>query len=281
MTAQTPENAPAFDPAGGVNGLTEQWCQFNLKTAFESEANLRFVAPFPPPVLMRDTSGLTVPRDFASHGVDLFRAVTQVSPVPLPQARAILDFGVGVARLARMFKGFRGHYAGVDVDKRNIKWLNEAMPEIEAVGTRPRQRLPFADGAFDVAISISVFTHMNCDDHLFYLGELRRVVQPGGHLLLTVHGERALTRAANEDRVFDILSIPRAAVDAAQQAFASRDGFHFVRQKGHLTTWRYDYGITFISEAYVRRVWARFFEVLEVRVGAIHNFQDIVVLKRV
>jgi hypothetical protein len=45
---------------------------------------------------------------------------------------------------------------------------------------------------------------------------------------------------------------------------------------GHLTSSRYEYGVA--SEAYITRNWSRYFE-LQVR-GAIHDFQDIVVLLR-
>jgi len=72
----------------------------------------------------------------------------------------------------------------------------------------------------------------------------------------------------------------------------------FILQQGHLTTVGsdcadrllqrtvktvieepYQYGITFIPEPYIFTHWAKWFHVVEIRRGAIHDFQDIVVLR--
>jgi SAM-dependent methyltransferase len=269
-----------YDPRLGIGGPLDPWCQYNLKTAFESEDNLKFVAPFPPAKLMFATTGLTKNWEFSSHGVDILRALTQVSPVALAGVGTLLEFGVGVGRLARMFKGFRGRYVGADIDKRNVSWLAKAMPEFDAVRTAPRKPLPFDDETFEAIVSVSVFTHMTRADHLFYLDELRRVAKPGAYIFLTVHGERALSRATSEEKIFKMLSVERAELQKAQESFARDDGYHFVQQGGHLTSTDYTYGMTFISDRYIRRVWNGFFEILDINMGAIHNFQDIVVMRR-
>ena len=96
--------------------------------------------------------------------------------------------------------------------------------------------------------------------------------------MLTVHGERALHRAENEPDIFKMLAIPARSVKTTRQLFAN-EGFSFILQNGHLTTSEYEYGITFTSEAYISRTWNRYFDVLQVASGAIHDFQDIVVLR--
>jgi SAM-dependent methyltransferase len=55
--------------------------------------------------------------------------------------------------------------------------------------------LPFPDDHFDLVFSSSVFTHIDERAQDFWLAELRRVTQPGGLLLLSVHGERAFRHA--------------------------------------------------------------------------------------
>jgi SAM-dependent methyltransferase len=180
-----------------------------------------------------------------------------------------------------MFKGFRGTYVGADIDHELLTWVSKGLPWVQTAATEPRKPLPFRNGQFDGVISISVFTHMNQADCLFYLRELHRVTRPGAYLFLTVHGSRALERAENETSVFEMLQIPASSLQEARAALDS-DGVQFVRQDtGHLTTESYDYGITFTAEGYVRAEWARLFSVKDVRKGAIHDFQDIVVLKRV
>ncbi|MEP9353625.1 class I SAM-dependent methyltransferase [Xanthobacter sp. KR7-65] len=259
----------------GIAGDFDGWLALNLA----AEAPEGALAPFPPVELMHNTTGLTEPRDFASHGVDFMRALQALSPAPLRDYAAVLDFGVGVGRVARLFHGFRGRYVGMDVDTRHIAWVGENLDHVEAVANTPRAPLPAPAASFDAVISISVFSHLNEEDQLFYLAELKRVTRPGAHLFLSIHGDRAFERACGEPRIFDMLAIPQDRLDAAAREMTEGRGYAFIRQDGHLTSDAYEYGITFISSAYVRAVWSGFFEVVGIGAGALHDFQDVVVLK--
>ncbi|MBL8629140.1 MAG: class I SAM-dependent methyltransferase [Rhodospirillaceae bacterium] len=264
----------------GIHSDLHTWLEFNRSTAFESADHLALVAPFPPYDRMLITTGLSEPRDFASHGYDILKALSAASPQPLASFHDVLDFGVGAGRLARMFKGFRGRYTGIDVDGRNVAWVASALNYVKAIHTKPRKSLPFADGQFDLVISVSVFSHMSEKDHLFYLNEMARIAKPGAVIMLTTHGERALHRAQTEPAVFKMLQVSEGAVKKAHTEL-SQGGFRFIRQwRGHLNSLFYAYGITFISSAYIHRVWAKFFDVLDICSGAIHDFQDVVVLRK-
>lgn len=261
----------------GITGDLEAWLQLNL--AIDTPAERALLAPFPPAELMHNTSGLMSEQDFARHGVDLVRSLAEVSPRPPVEFGDILDFGVGVGRLARLFQGYQHRYAGVDIDARHIAWIGRSLRHVEAHHTQPAARLPFADQSFDTVISISVFSHLCEADQLIHLADLSRLVRPGGQLFLSVHGQRALARAQEEAKIVDMLSIPSWDIDRARRVFECGSGYSFVVQAGHLTTDEHPYGITFISERYIRSVWSRWFEVVRVASGAIHDFQDIVVLK--
>jgi SAM-dependent methyltransferase len=262
----------------GISGNLEDWLAFNRDGAFASTGGLALAAPFPPAELMQNVSALTEPRDFAAHGCDILKALSTASPSPLNAFTDVLDFGVGAGRLARMFKGFQGRYTGVDVDTRHVAWVSSALDYVTAIATEPKQPLPLAGGSFDCILSISVFTHMNERDHRFYLGELARVARPGASLLLTVHGERALRRAESEASILAMLAVPERAIADTRRLFPA-PGFSFILQQGHLTSSHYDYGITFISREYVEREWSKYFHVVDVCAAAIHDFQDIVVLR--
>lgn len=260
----------------GIAGDFEAWLARNLLPP--GQAGAEDIAPFPPAELMHNTTGLTEPAHFASHGVDFMRALARLSPVPLADIGDILDFGVGVGRLARLFRGCRGRYVGLDVDGRHIAWVAEYLDHVEALETQPRALLPLADNSFDAVVSISVFSHLSEADHLFYLGELARVVRPGALLFLSIHGARALRRALAEEPIFAMLAVPQEALAAARARFDAQ-GYAFIRQDGHLSSETYDYGITFISPDYVRRHWDARFEVVAIGDGALHDFQDVVVLR--
>lgn len=264
----------------GISGNLDDWLYFNEETAAQSVRALDVVAPFPPPALMHRTCGLENDQHFAAHGAVILRALAAASRKPLTGYQDLLDFGAGAGRLARMFKGFQGRYVAVDIDEGNIAWISRNLPWVRAVKTRPNKPLPFANGSFDAVVGISVFTHMDERHQLLYLNELRHVTRPGAALFLTVSGARVLERAENEPDITAMLAMPAEHVAVARKAFDAGPGFCFLPQRGHLSSRRYPYGNTFISEAYIGRNWSRYFEIVEIVRGAIHDFQDLVVLQR-
>ncbi|MBL8645288.1 MAG: class I SAM-dependent methyltransferase, partial [Rhodospirillaceae bacterium] len=163
----------------GIHSDLSDWLEFNRAGAFESYEHLALAAPFPPPDRMQVTTGLTDPIAFAAHGHDIFKALSAASPQPLSDFADVLDFGVGAGRLARMFKGFRGRYTGIDVDSNNVAWVARTLKYVKAFHTKPRRAWPLEARQFDYIVSISVFSHMCEKDHLFYLSEVARVAKPG------------------------------------------------------------------------------------------------------
>ena len=189
-----------------------------------------------------------------------------------------------------MFKGHPHEVHACDIDKRHVKWVDDNLDYIVAVVSRPMPPLPYASGHFDAIIAISVFTHLTEQSEQQFLGELHRIADLTGRLFLTVHGARALERALSEETILKMLDVPRPALEAASERFKA--GRHaFILQQGHLTKAPngranpsavieepYEYGIAFIPEAHVLTQWTKWFSVLDYRSGAIHDFQDIVVL---
>jgi SAM-dependent methyltransferase len=269
----------------------DEWARLNRTGIFEDASLRRFVGPFPPPELMQNTTGLTREEDFASHGADFWLALSAATaPRPLADFSSVLDFGCGCGRLARMFEGYQGRLAGCDIDHRHVDWCGSALGRMEAKLSSVVPPIPFADDAFELVVSISIFTHLNERSQDQFLAELARVCRPGGTLLLTVHGARALQRAITEPAIRSMLDVEEDLFQAARRDFAA-DRHAFILQQGHLTTTGeggaagklvaepFEYGITFIPEGYLRAHWSRWFDVVDYRVGALHDFQDIVVLR--
>ena len=229
-----------------------------------------------------------------ANGADFYMALSEAAPKPLSEFRSILDFGCG--RLARMFKGHPHRVEGCDIDRRHVDWINDSLDFMRAKVSSVKPPIPYADNEFEAVISISIFTHLNEQSQDEFPRELCRVTTPGGRLFLTVHGERALARAVNELAIRAMLDVPDDRFAAARAAFVS--GEHAViLQFGHLTTMHrekqsllqklrgkvieepFEYGITFIPESYIHKHWGQWFKVLDYRVGALHDFQDIVVVE--
>jgi SAM-dependent methyltransferase len=104
-----------------------------------------------------------------------------IADLRLPARAEILDAGCGSGRnmidLAR-----HGAVTGVELSQTSVELARkrEAGEVIEGSVLE----MPFAAGHFDLAASLDVIEHL--EDDLAALRELRRVVKPGGTLLVTV-----------------------------------------------------------------------------------------------
>ena len=280
-----------IDYSKGCRLPVDVWANFNRNLVFKDIRLKKYAAPFPPVELMQITSGLTEVSDFASHGADFWIALSNASPNPLTEYDSILDFGCGCGRLTRMFKGYRGYLAGCDIDHRLVTWCSKELKYMEVKLSSVKPPIPFNDNKFGAIISVSIFTHLTERSQDQFLKELNRVCKPGGQLFLTIHGKRALERAVSEPFIKEMLCVDEDLFQAVIKNFT--DGQHgFILQQGHLTTTGanklsekqiisepYDYGIAFIPETYLYNHWTQWFDIIDYHVGAIHDFQDIVVLE--
>jgi SAM-dependent methyltransferase len=104
-----------------------------------------------------------------------------IAGLELPRPARILDAGCGSGRnmveLAR-----RGTVTGVELSATSVRLARERG--IGEVIEGSVLEMPFDAGSFDLAVSLDVIEHLKED--LDALRELRRVVAPGGLLLVTV-----------------------------------------------------------------------------------------------
>jgi len=105
----------------------------------------------------------------------------------------LLDYGCGGGDLVRylMTQGFQ--CAGVDSSDESVRQVNEALsPEANWLGAEAVQqgRTSLADEAFDAVTCIEVLEHVREERRGEVLGEVRRLLRPGGTLLVsTPHNE--------------------------------------------------------------------------------------------
>lgn len=155
--------------------------------------------PIPPPE-MRQLVGPTDPAAFDNPtGSPIFPFV------PEPTYEAVFDYGCGCGRLARQLMQQTPRpkrYVGVDIHRGMIEWNQNNLTPVDpnfqfhhhdvynpshAPDNTRRLTAPFEveDSAFSLVIAWSVFTHIYERQVLHYLGEIARIMRPGGLFVST------------------------------------------------------------------------------------------------
>lgn len=156
--------------------------------------------PDPPAALLE---GVGPPDQFRSCGLEFLSHFKNLAD--LADGENVLDIGCGPGRMAipmaEWFPGLR--YQGFDVSRPAVNWCRAEISKIRPsfnftwvdlvnrrynpTGSIPPESFsfPYEDEQFDLAILVSVFTHLMPDDAGKYLFELCRVMKPEGRIFCT------------------------------------------------------------------------------------------------
>jgi SAM-dependent methyltransferase len=178
----------------------------------------------------------------------------------------ILDFGCGCGRTLQWLEhataGAELH--GTDIDPEAIAWCRRAIASAAFSSNGELPPLEYADGYFDFVYAVSVFTHLSEELQLAWLEELRRVLAPGGLLLVTVRGASYASQ-----------------LEPVESNELSTRGFVFSRMPPYFQqlfpSW---YQTATLTEEYVRATWSAYFEVAAHLPRALDGCQDIFVLEK-
>lgn len=161
--------------------------------------------PVPPPRLIVAVGGDTNVAAYLHGGQAIARAIDQTlkrTGVNIASCRSVLDFGCGSGRVIRRWRhlapGVDLH--GTDYNPALVAWCRTNLPfaTFNVNGLEPP--LNYVDAQFDLIYAFSVFTHFPAELATRWMHELRRVVSPGGHVLLSVHGTDAAAELTPEER---------------------------------------------------------------------------------
>lgn len=99
-------------------------------------------------------------------------------------ARA-LEVGCGYGRLIMVLAEFAPEVIGVEREAHLVATARSLLPDVDVRQQDTILRLPtIADASVDFAMTFTVLQHMVDEDVQAVLGEIRRVVRPGGWVLL-------------------------------------------------------------------------------------------------
>jgi SAM-dependent methyltransferase len=110
-----------------------------------------------------------------------------VGPASPDDGRRVLDVGCGTGGMLQAL-GRYGAAEGVDADAHAIDFCRRrGIDRVQRVADLP---LPFGDASFDLVTALDVIEHVHDDAAM--VSDMRRVLRPGGSLLLSVPAYRFL-----------------------------------------------------------------------------------------
>lgn len=189
-----------------------------------------------------------------------------------------LDFGCSSARVVRVLAAAFPEVAWLacDPNKGAIRWAQDHLPGIDFFVSANQPPLPIEAGSLDLVFAISIWSHFEPQLGLAWFEEMRRVLAPGGHLVITTHG---LTSVA-----YYVGGGLRPAEEGEEIAEALyRRGWWFASEFGEEGDWGVvnpSWGTTFLSSEWLLTELCPGWRIAEFAPGRNAGNQDIYVLER-
>jgi SAM-dependent methyltransferase len=160
--------------------------------------------PLPPARLRVLVDGWAKPDGFLRGGTadaTMIRRTAGEAGAELDGMDAILDFGCGCGRIARHWADLEGpELHGCDYNPRLVAWCNRNLSFFEARTNELEPPAPYPDERFDLVYAISILTHLTEPVAQSWMSEWRRILRPGGMLLLSIHGDEYRDALGSQQR---------------------------------------------------------------------------------
>lgn len=185
---------------------------------------------------------------------------------PAAEMRAVLDFGCGCGRVARHWAGVEGpELYGCDYNPDLVAWCAANLPFARVARNDLAPPTPYVTGSFDLVYALSVFSHLDGPLQRAWLAEFRRILRPGGILILSVLGDSLRHRLSDAERArYDrgemVVQRPRMAGRNLCTVYHPRSHVVCELLAGFGDVRRFDLGSPaqpILQDAYVARSWRR------------------------
>jgi SAM-dependent methyltransferase len=175
---------------------------------------------------------------YKSSGEATALAVADIARRFLPEfdSLSVLEWGCGPGRVIRHLPaglGAGNDLFGSDFQGESIQWCRAHLRGASFVENSLQPPLPFDSGRFDFIYAISVFTHLSEATSSRWIEELRRVLRPGGVLLLTTQGDafRSLLLPQERETYDSVGFVERNRYEEGKKMFAAYHSPDYLRKK--------------------------------------------------
>jgi SAM-dependent methyltransferase len=226
----------------------------------------------------------TTAEDYVAAGktnTDTMRSILTKANSPIQGADRILDFGCGDGIMIRWLNdvAIEGEVWGVDINGPRIAWCqNNLSPPFHFVTTTTYPHLPFEDRFFHLIHAHSVFTHI-ADLADTWLLELRRILHPGGKLLVTIQDEHSIAIIRSPEASPHLSGLNELLKCAEKGAGFDSSTYGMLvinRTPGSGARGQVQ---VFYHTDYIRKQWGRYFKIVSITLEA-YWFQTAILLER-
>ena len=212
------------------------------------------------------------------YSADLVAEALQSAGTDVGGLRRGLDFGCSSGRVLRplvaAYPDVEWH--GVDPNAEAVAWAADHVSGATFASSASDPPLEFPDEHFDVVYAISIWSHFGARSARVWLDEMRRIVAPGGHLVMTVHGAQSIAHAGRLGA--------RSQDQLAEIALAlHRDGFWYAPEFGSAGDHGVvhpEWGTAFMSAEWLLRLATPAWHVVWFASGRNDANQDVAVLRK-
>ena len=162
--------------------------------------------PLPPPRLRLLVDGRSADADhFVRIGERMAASIhsaVAAADTPPEELGAVLDFGCGCGRVARHWASIEGpEIHGCDYNGDLVEWCDGNLPFVRAKRNALEPPAPYPDARFDLIYALSVLSHLSEPLQRAWIAEFRRLLRPGGLLVISVLGESVRDRLTDDEQV--------------------------------------------------------------------------------
>jgi SAM-dependent methyltransferase len=198
--------------------------------------------------------------------------------VEMTELTRALDFGCSSGRVVRALAACYPdvHWYGCDPNQPAIAWAAQNLPGIDFFVNDDAPPLSLGDRSLDLVYAISIWSHFQPGLGLQWLQEMHRLIQRGGHLVMTTHGMTSLGLYATTS-----LRTPEQCEEILDALY--RRGWWYAAEFGEDGDWGVvnpDWGTAVLSPEWVLTELCPRWRLLEFAPGRNQNNQDVYVLQR-